>query len=117
MAGIPLLPPIAIPTTMLLRLAVVPVRLLMVVLLLVVLPARLKVSGLLVCAAVGVAESVTVVPLIDETVVAGEVGMPVLVLVTTIPATTQVLAVFATEVTFLLVVVQVPVVWQVVGSV
>ncbi len=73
------------PTTMLLRLAVVPLRLLIVVLPLVALPARLKVNGLLVCATVGFADSVTVVAVNDETVVAVAVGMPLLVLVTTIP--------------------------------
>jgi hypothetical protein len=105
------------PTTMLLRLVVVPFRLVIVAELLVVFPARLKVSGALECPTVGVADSVTVVPAIDETVVAGEVGMPLLVLVTTIPATTQVLAVLVTGFTVLLLVVQVPVVRHVVGSV
>lgn len=114
MAGIPLLPLTAVPTTMLLRLVVVPLRLLIVVLPLVVLPARLKVSGLLVCAVVGVADRVTVVAVNEETVVADAVGMPELVLVTTIPtATPEVLA----TVTVLLVVVQVPVVVNIVGSV
>ena len=57
--------------------------------------------------------------LIDETVVAGEVLMPELVLVTTIPATTQVLSVLPTAVSRLGLVVldQEPVVLQVVGSV
>jgi hypothetical protein len=110
-------PAIVIPTTMLLRLDVVPLMLAIVAEPLVVLPAILNVSGWAVCAWVGVADSVTVLPLIDETVVAGEVGMPLLVLVTTIPATTQVLAVLPTEVTVLPVVVQVPLVEHVVGSV
>ena len=52
----------------------VPLRLLIVVVPLVALPARLKVNGLLVCATVGLADSVTVVTVIDETVVAVEVG-------------------------------------------
>jgi hypothetical protein len=113
------------PTTMLLRLVVVPLRLVIVALPLVVLPARLKVSGAPECATVGKADSVTV-PLGDvppqdgaqlDTVVAGEVGMPLLVLVTTIPEAAQVLAVLATGLTVLLLVVQVPVVVQVVGSV
>jgi hypothetical protein len=56
---------------------------------------------------------VTVVAVNEMTVVAGEVWMP-LALVTTIPAATP--AVLAT-VTFLLLVVQVPVVVKVVGSV
>jgi len=55
--------------------------------------------------------------LIDDTVVAGEVRMPLLELVTTIPATTQVLAVLPTEVTVVLLLVQFPVVVHVVGSV
>jgi hypothetical protein len=44
LAGIPV-PEIPMPTTMLLRLVVVPLRLLIVALLFVVLPARLKVIG------------------------------------------------------------------------
>ena len=110
--GIPV-PQIPMPTTMLARLPVepeVPLRLVIVAEPFVVLPARLKVSCAPECATVGVADSVTVLPLIDEIVVAGDVGMPLLVLVTTIPATTQVLAVLPTEVTVLLVVVHVPVV-------
>ena len=55
--------------------------------------------------------------LIDDTVVAGEVRMPLLELVTTIPATTHVLAVLPTEVTVVLLLVQFPVVVHVVGSV
>jgi hypothetical protein len=58
-----------------------------------------------------------VLPLIDETVVAGEVRIPLLVLVTTIPAITQVLAVLPTEVTLALPLIQLPVVVHVVGSV
>ena len=102
------------PTTMLLRLVVLPLRLLIVVLPLAVLPARLKTTDLFVCVAVALADSVTVVPLIDETVVAVEVGMPLLVLVTTIPATIPLALV---TVKFLLPFVQLPVVWNVVGSV
>jgi hypothetical protein len=106
------------PTTMLLRLAVVPLRVVIVAEPLVVLPARLKVSGLAPLEfAFAVCDSVTVLPLIDETVVAGEVRIPLLVLVTTIPATTQVLAVLPTEVTLALPLVQLPVVVHVVGSV
>jgi hypothetical protein len=107
------------PTTMLLRLVVVPLRLVIVAEPFVVLPARLKVIDLLDCAWVGSCDSGTVLPLgADETVVAGEVLMPVLELVTTIPVTTQVLAVLATEVSCAgLLVVQVPVVVHVVGSV
>ena len=101
------------PTTMLLRLAVVPLRLVIVALPFVVLPARLKVIGLE-CARVRVRGlrqcHRLVLPLIDETVVAGEVRMPLLELVTTIPVTTQVLAVLPTEVTVVLPLVQVPVV-------
>jgi hypothetical protein len=67
--------------------------------------------------AFAVCDSVTVLPTIDETVVAGEVRMPLLVLVTTIPCATQVLAVLATEVTLVLPLVQPPVVLHVVGSV
>ncbi len=104
----------AMPTTMLLRLAGVPLRLLIVVLPLVVLPARLKTTDLLVCVAVALADSVTVVPVIDETVVAVAVGMPLLLLVTTIPATIP-LALATLNV--LLPLVQLPVVVNVVGSV
>jgi hypothetical protein len=88
------------PTTMLLRLAVVPLRLEIVALPFVVLPARLNISGLALWVAFAACDSVTWFRLVlmDETVVAGEVRMPLLVLVTTIPVTTQVLAVF-TEVT------------------
>ena len=115
--GIPV-PQIPMPTTMLLRLAVVPTRLEIVALLIVVLPARLKVIDLLDCAWVGSCDSGTVLPLgAEETVVAGEVLMPVLELVTTIPATTQVLAVLPTGVTLVLPLVQLPVVVHVVGSV
>ena len=119
MAGIPV-PEIPMPTTMLLRLAVVPLRLVIVALPFDVLPARLKVIGLEPLEfAVTFCDSVTVVPLADETVVAGEVLMPELVLVTTIPATTQVIAVLPTEVSWLglLMVDQEPVVEHVVGSV
>ena len=111
-------PQSAMPATMLLRLAVVPLRTVMFALPFVVFPARLKVTGLEPLeAAFVVCESVTVVPLIDETVVAGEVLIPLLELVTTIPVTTQVLAVLPTEVTLVLPLVQVPVVLHVVGSV
>ena len=117
MAGTPV-PEIAMPTTMLLRLVVVPLRLVIVAFALVVLPARLKVIGLVPLeAAFVVCDSVTVLPLIDETVVAGEVLIPLLELVTTIPVTTQVLAVLPTEVTLVLPLVQLPVVLHVVGSV
>jgi hypothetical protein len=88
------------PTTMLLRLVVVPTRLVIVALPFVVLPARLKVMGLLDCPWVGACDSPTVLPLIDDTVVAGDVRMPVLVLVTTIPVATQVLVVLATDVSW-----------------
>jgi hypothetical protein len=118
LAGIPV-PEIAMPTTILLRLAVVPLRVEIVALPFVVLPARLKVKGLLLCVAFADCDSVTwlVLVLTDETVVAGEVRMPLLVLVTTIPVTTQVLAVLPTEVTVVLLLVQLPVVTHVVGSV
>jgi hypothetical protein len=102
------------PTTMLLRLAAVPLRLLIVVLPLVALPARLNVTDLLACVAVALADSVTVVPTIDETVVALAVGMPLLALVTTIPATIPLALV---TVNVLLPFVQFPVVVNVVGSV
>src|ERR1700687_560134 len=101
------------PTTMLLRLAVVPLRLATVVLPFVVVPARLKVSDLLACDAGGDADSVTVPAPIEATVVAGEVGMPELPLVTTIPTA---MLVVLTTVTVVLMVVQVPVVVNVVGS-
>jgi hypothetical protein len=108
------------PTTMLLRLAVVPTRLLIVAEPLVVLPARLNVIGLLVCAKVGVPpDSGTLPPLIagDGATVVG-LRRPELVLVTTIPATTHVLAVLTTEVSCAgLLVFQLPVVLHVVGSV
>jgi hypothetical protein len=103
------------PTTMLLRLAVVPLRLVIVAEPFVVLPARLKVIGLRVCNTVGKADSWTTNPgPIEETVVAGEVGMPLLVLVATIPTT---IPLVSRTVTVLLAVVQVPVVVNVVGSV
>src|SRR5438046_98250 len=102
------------PTTMLLRLAVVPLRLVIVAEPFVVLPAKLKVIGLRLCAAVGKADSVTVAARNEETVVAGEVGMPLLLLVTTIPFATPLVL---RTVTILLAVVQVPVVVNVVGSV
>src|SRR5277367_4260240 len=106
------------PTTMLLRLVVVPLRLVIVAELVVVLPDRPKVIGLepLEAAVVG-CDSVTVLPLIDETVVAGEVLISLVELVTTIPITTQVLAVLPTAVTLVLPLVQLPVVLHVVGSV
>jgi hypothetical protein len=106
-------------TTTLLRLVVVPLRVEIVDEPLAVVPARLKVIDLLDCAWVGSCDSGTVLPLgADETVVAGEVLIPVLELVTTIPATTQVLAVLPTEVSCAgLLVLQVPVVVHVVGSV
>jgi hypothetical protein len=97
---------------MLFRLAVVPFRLLIVVLPLVALPARLNVTAALVPFAVAFADIVTVVPLIEETVVDVEVGMPVPVI--TIPATIPL--VLATVIV-LWPLVQVPVVLNVVGSV
>src|SRR5271165_545374 len=102
------------PTTMLLRLAALPLRLVIVADPLVVLPARLKVTDLLACVAVALADSVTVVPAIDETVVAGEVGMPLLLLVTTIPAT---IPLALATVNVLLPLLQLPVVVTDVGSV
>jgi hypothetical protein len=111
--GIPV-PVTVMPTTMLLRLVVLPLRLLTVVLPLVVLPARLKVTDLLVCVAVALADNVTVVPAIDETVVGVDVGIPLLLLVTTIPATIPLALV---TVNVLLPLVQLPVVVKVVGSV
>ena len=113
MAGIPV-PLMPMPTTMLPRLVGVPLRLLIVVLPLVALPAKLKVTGLLACVAVALADSVIVVPTIDETVVEVAVGMPLLVLVTTIP--TAIPLALAT-VNVLLPFVQLPVVLNVVGSV
>ena len=107
------------PTTMLLRLAVVPLRVVIVALPLVVVPARLKVIGAPERATVGVPpDSGTVPPLIagDDATVVG-VRRPELVLVTTIPGTTQVVAVLATDVSWAALVVQVPVVVHVVGSV
>jgi len=121
--GIPV-PQIPMPTTMLARLPVepgVPLRLVIVALPFAVLPAKLKVSGAPDCGTVGVADSLICVAVHvghDATVVAGEVGIPLLVLVTTIPATTQVLLVLLTELTVVLLVVQeVPVFVHVVGSV
>src|SRR5580704_18439631 len=105
------------PTTMLLRLAVVPLRVVIVALPFVVVPARLKVIGAPECPTVGVCDNGTVpLPLtkVLETVVAD--GMPLLELVTTIPCTTQVLAVLTTEVSCA-VVFQLPVVLHAVGSV
>ena len=119
MAGIPV-PEIAMPTTMLLRLAVVPTRLSIVAVPLCVVPARLKVIGFEPLEfAFADCDSVTWfrLVLIDDTVVTGEVRMPLLELVTTILATTHVLAVLPTEVTVVLPLVQVPVVVHVVGSV
>jgi hypothetical protein len=103
------------PTTMLLRLVVLPLRLLTVVLPLVVLPARLNVTDWLFCVTVALADSVTVLPVIDETVVGGEVGMPLLLLVTTIPATIPL--VLPVTVNVLLPFVQFPWVRAAVGSV
>ena len=103
-----------IPTTMLLILAVVPTRPVIVALPLVVLPARLNVTDWLACVAVALADNVTVVPVIDETVVGVEVGIPLLLLVTTIPAT---IPLTLATVNVLLPLVQLPVVVNVVGSV
>jgi hypothetical protein len=102
------------PTTTLLRLAVVPLRLVIVAEPLVVLPAMLKVIDWRVLLPVGKADSVTVAGVNEETVVAGEVWMPPLLLVTTIPLATPLVL---RTVTVLLRVVQVPVDVNVVGSV
>src|ERR1700693_74572 len=91
-------------------------RLAMVLLPLVTLPPRLKVMGLLVCATVGVAESVTVPVPIAVTVVGvlGYAGMPLELLVATIPTNIPVVLL---TVTILLLVVQVAIVATAVGSV
>lgn len=101
------------PTTMLPRLVLLPTRLLTVVLPLVVLPARLKISGVLEPAAVVVAESGRVVPpltYVAETVVGGDEGIPLPW--TTIPAAIPLALATVTEVAPLT---QVPVVLNVAG--
>jgi len=100
LAGIPV-PLIPMPTTMLLRLAGVPLRLLIVVLPLVALPARLKVSGTAGDSLVdGLAESVICVALTTVATVVPE-AMPVPL--TTIPATMLLVVVPAARLTVVLV--------------